>query len=132
VYTLLKHQTITTNKQKSLLQLPTYSLAFSSVQPCLLHYVTLAGGVEKEPIDVTYTLSYVAGGRGKEPEYVSAGPAPSSTFGSLYDESLRDTVRLTFQSYIKLTQWLHFCTVILSVKYRLLLPALLESTKFKL
>jgi len=64
----------------------------------LLHYVTLAGGVEKEPIDVTYTLSYVAGGRGKEPEYcVFVGPDPSSTFSSPYDESLRDIIRLTFQ-----------------------------------
>ena len=69
------------------------------------------GGWKKEPIDVTYTLSYVAGGRGKEPEYsVSAGPAPSSIFASPYDESLRDIVRLTFHSFIKLIQWLHICT----------------------
>jgi len=126
----LKHQKITTNKQKSLLQLPIHSLPVSSVQPCLLHYVTPVGGVEKRPIDVTCTLSYVAGGRGKEPEYrVSAGPAPSSTFSGLCDESLRDIVRLTFQPFIKLIQWLHFCTVILSVKYILLLPAPLESAK---
>jgi hypothetical protein len=65
------------------------------------------GGVKKEPIDVTYEyiLSYVAGGRGKEPEYcISVGPAPSSTFSGLCDESLRDIVRLTFQSFIKLNQ----------------------------
>jgi hypothetical protein len=62
------HQIITAYQQISLSQLPTYCLAFSAVQPCLLHYVTLAEGVEKEPIDFTLTLSYVAGGRDKGPK----------------------------------------------------------------
>jgi len=70
-----------------------------------------AWGVEKRPIDVTCTLSYVAGGRGKEPEdRVSDVPAPSSTFSGLCDESLRDIVRRTFQPFIKLIQCLHICT----------------------
>lgn len=70
-----------------------------------LRHTGWAGGVENEPIEVTFTLSYVASGRGKGPEYrVSAGTTPSSTFSGLCDGARRDIVRLIFTSFFKLIQ----------------------------
>jgi len=40
------------------------------IPPIMLRYVTLWGGVEFEPMVVTYSMSWATGGRGKKPEWL--------------------------------------------------------------
>jgi hypothetical protein len=90
-------------------RIPSHFLLFSHACFTMSHWLV---GVEKDQLTLPTLCSMllVEGVKSQSTVYRSALLHRQHWIAYTYDESLGDIVRPTFQSFVELIQWLHFCT----------------------